>query len=439
MKISIALIVLAIAVLAGCNKETPDEPSRGTLSLRAEDASCTEAWLKASTALVPATVALVRDNQRVKTYRLSTRDSLLIDENLLPNHLYSYQIQKLGVDSGMIEMSTSVQVMTMDTTSHNWLFDPMLSLGDGSSSVLYDVAIIRADPDSQLVYAVGEINVLDTNGQFRTPPYNVAKWDGKKWELSTVLFHGGYAPIRFIFAFHENDIWFGMGYLIHWDGRAFNDIDVPAFYGAGSSKMWGSVDGRLYVVGNDGIIAYSPNRGVTWQHLESGTRLTFRDIWGATDPRTGKEEILAIASTYTPDLQGSVVLGISGNSVTSLSTDGMSPDMHGVWFVPGRGYFAVGAGIHQKRRLSDSLWSVYPPGVVTRYYSAEVRGQDINDVFVVGSFGEVVHFNGRSWARYFSDIPLPVGALGSVAIKGNLMIAVGQINASKAIILIGRR
>ncbi|MBI5474092.1 MAG: hypothetical protein HY961_17290 [Ignavibacteriae bacterium] len=173
--------------------------------------------------------------------------------------------------------------------------------------------------------------------------------------------------------------------------------------------------------------------------MESGTALDVRDIWGATNGRTGGLEILALASTYTPQLQASKVFRIMSGSATMLSTTGMSPDMFSIWFVPGRRYYAVGAGIHQKRMLSDSAWSVYPPGVVTRFYSGEVRGQAINDVFIVGSFGEVVHFNGRSWFRYFSDVPLPSGYFGFVAIKGNLMMATGQINASKGIVLIGTR
>lgn len=92
--------------------------------------------------------------------------------------------------------------------------------------------------------------------------------------------------------------------------------------------------------------------------------------------------------------------------------------------------------------LSDSAWVAYPPGVVTHFFSGGVRGQDVNDVFVVGSFGEVVHYNGTSWFRYFEQAPLLVDYLGFVQIKGNLMIATGQISVginTRGIIVIGRR
>jgi hypothetical protein len=173
--------------------------------------------------------------------------------------------------------------------------------------------------------------------------------------------------------------------------------------------------------------------------VESGTTLTMRDIWGAPNPRSGHTEILALASTFEPQTQESRILNLTGITVAAVSNTGLHPYLNGIWFVPGGRYYAVGAGIHQKRLLNDSLWRAYPSGVVTRFSSGGVRGQNLNDVFVVGSFGEVVHFNGFSWYRYFSDVPLPSGAYGSVASRGNLMMAAGDIGATRAIVLIGRR
>ena len=113
--------------------------------------------------------------------------------------------------------------------------------------------------------------------------------------------------------------------------------------------------------------------------------------------------------------------------------------MAGIWFSPQREYYAVGAGIHRKRSLNDSAWVVYPPGVVTSAGSWGVRGSDINDVFVAGSFGEVVHFNGVSWRSYFERHHLPTGALGPVAVTEHLVIAVGHLGSNGGAALIGRR
>ena len=98
----------------------------------------------------------------------------------------------------------------------------------------------------------------------------------------------------------------------------------------------------------------------------------------------------------------------------------------------------MGAGIGQKSVLDASPWSVYPSGVVTSYLSGCVRGNGVNDVFVVGSYLECVHFNGDSWHNYRDQIPFADGALGRIAVKGNLAIAVGSIG-QQAVAIVGRR
>ena len=101
--------------------------------------------------------------------------------------------------------------------------------------------------------------------------------------------------------------------------------------------------------------------------------------------------------------------------------------------------FFVGSGIHQKSLLSNPTWTVYASGEVTSYASSAIRGQGINDVFVVGSFHEVVHYNGSTWYNYKSEIPYSSGgAFGSVVIKGNTAIIVGY-DGAQAVTLIGKR
>ncbi len=438
---SFVVIFSAIALVSSCKDDEPIQPHISTIQLTVEDASCTEAWLKVSLtdSNEPRTVAILQDGQRVTVSRLPSPDSVFVIEGLLPRHTYSFVAQRLR-DPIAIEASSTVQLTTMDTTRHNFMWQ-MDTLGVTSSTV-NDIAIIN----DTLAYAVGELYLRDSTGQIDPQAYNMARWNGVSWQLMRIQFYtfcgqlgtGSY-PAKSILVFNSNDIWIGMvgSEVVRWNGQSQS---APMCTPVSINKLWGENPNSVYAVGNGGGIAHY--NGSTWQRMESGTSLDVRDIWGSTDPRTGRLEILALASTYTPDFQGSIVLRIEGNSVTPISTTGMSPDMFSIWFTAGRRYYAVGAGIHQKRVLSDSAWSVYPPGVVTRFFSGEVRGQDINDVFVVGSFGEVVHFNGQSWLRYFSDVPLPSGYLGFVAIKGNLVMATGQVSVginSRGIVLIGRR
>ncbi len=328
---------------------------------------------------------------------------------------------------------------TMDTTSHNFTWH-MDTLG-ATSSVLSDVAIIN----DTLAYVVGEMYLRDSTGQTDPMRFNAAIWNGDTWDIQRIPYlYGGhpvYNPIQAVFAFSSNDIWFAGNGVIHWDGQEYVPVDISSVWGPYQiNKIWGRSSSDLYIVGNEGAIAHY--NGATWRRIASGTGLDIRDIWGATNPRTGEKEILALASTNAPPVQGSMVLKMAGSSATPVSTTGMSPDMLGIWFMPERRYYAVGAGIHQKRMLADSAWNAYPPGVVTHFLSGGVRGQGVNDAFVVGSFGEVVHFNGLSWFRYFSNVPLPTGALGGISVRGHLVLATGLVTVgveSRGIVVIGRR
>jgi hypothetical protein len=167
------LLFLILSLLAlTCKKEPPPAVHIPTLTLSAVDASCTEAWLKLTTTQLPATVRLMRLTptlQTLQTLQLTTPDTLVIDEGLLPSRTYTYRAYRFA-DSRLIDSSTQATVTTMDTTSHNftWQID---TLGDGSSSVLYDVAII----DDTLAYAVGEIYKRDSVGNWDPNAYNLVK------------------------------------------------------------------------------------------------------------------------------------------------------------------------------------------------------------------------------------------------------------------------
>jgi hypothetical protein len=70
--------------------------------------------------------------------------------------------------------------------------------------------------------------------------------------------------------------------------------------------------------------------------------------------------------------------------------------------------------------------------------SGGVRGNDINDVFVTGSFLEIVHFNGTTWHNYRDVIPPRNAAVGRIAVHGNLMITVG-LDGQNALVIVGKR
>ena len=129
-----------------------------------------------------------------------------------------------------------------DTTSHNFTFQTF-TFGGGGGSQLYDVAIIN----DTLAYAVGSIYLNDSTGQYDPLPYNLAVWDGTKWDLKkvTVNFRGNTItpPLYGIFAFSSNQIWLVGDIAIYGDGTNWSTYDIRLLTGydlLDVTKCWGS-------------------------------------------------------------------------------------------------------------------------------------------------------------------------------------------------------
>ncbi len=433
--------LLALCFVAFSCKETPPEPIQHipALDLALEDAQVTEAWLhlKFTDTGAPRGFTLWRDGAEILSGSLPVQDTILVDAGLLPNHSYSYRAFRLA-GTVVTDSSSVVQVATMDTTSHTVSWQTF-ALGDPASSVLYDVAIIN----DTLVYAVGEMYLRDSSGQLDPILYNLAVWNGNRWNIRRVAYQNAvgtfYSRISWIFELDMDDIWFGNS--VHWDGNRYNSVDIGSsvFTGIGSNKMWATSDVRLYVVGNKGTIAYSSNNGTGWQKLTSGTTLDFHDIWGATNPKTGELEVLAVASDPF-GTHDKVIVKIAGTNVTPVSEVGISQAISTAWFAPSRLYYVGGSGvtspIYHKRLLGDPSW-VNEAVSAFQYYVFCIRGTDINDVFTSGGNGQVVHFNGMTWTNYDATTST-YGIYFSVAVKGNLVVAVGS-GSQGGIIALGKR
>jgi hypothetical protein len=425
MKATTLLTPLVLLLTGLSCKETPPEPPKpATISLKAEDASCTEAWLKATTTETPATVRLLRDGQRTSDFRLLTSDSLLIDEGLLPRHTYAYQLQKLNADSSIAETSASVQLTTMDTTSHSftWQID---TLGV-TSSVLYDVAIIN----DTLAYAVGEIFHRDSSENWTF--FNLAKWNGRQWTLHRVYYQGNnIVHTRWILTFNERDIWITS--YMHWDGTRFHEVPFdPIFSGVRTNKAWGTSSSDFYVVGDGGFIAHyngSPNGAGTWQRVESGTSVAIQDIWGVRNSLTRQQDILAaVCPGY--GLAGTKLLSINENSRVDTIPWVSARGARSVWFDSSLRFHVCGDGVF--RREPGSRWHEIAGSAVIPVRTERLRGMANNDLFVVGNYGAIAHFNGVNFRLY----PEAASALvyTSLDFKRNQMIAVGY-TSSRAIAL----
>jgi len=319
-----------------------------------------------------------------------------------------------------------------DTTSHNITWH-LYQLGDGASSILYDCVVFN----DTLAYAVGEINKKDSAGNWLNPPYNLAKWDGQQWSLETVLYpYQGqqfFAPLHSILAFSPDDFWVGSNQPMHWNGSIWQTYDLPAtIWNGWINRIWGHLSTEIYIVGNAGSFAHYSG---SWSKIASSTSLDIQDIYGATDANTGQEQILAVGTRNTP--LDRVILSIQGNVVTQVSSTPIQGEIFGLWFTPNNHYYVVGDGIFEKRQLSDNTWN-NDQLAITKYATTKICANGLNDVFVVGAFGECLHWNGSSWLSYLKETGLANGSYNRVVSKGNLIVAVGY-NSPYAVVAIGKR
>ncbi|GMU96975.1 MAG: hypothetical protein AMXMBFR50_24900 [Ignavibacterium album] len=434
MKATMPLLILIIQTLlftTGCKQST--EPKlEALLKLELEDASCTEAWIKLSTAnfQFPATINLLKDGNVAQTISLwRDTDTVLYVDSLLPSQTYRF---KTIVQSSKQQINTSsneLMVTTMDTTSHEFTWQSW-EFGTTGSSTLYDVAIINEND----IWAVGEINIADTSINGYTT-YNAVHWDGTKWELKKIQFYtfcgqqntGSY-PAKSVFAFGSNDVWIAMdgSQVVRWNGISQSQ---PICTPVSINKLWGSSSEDLYAVGNNGNIAHWD--GSRWTKIESGTTLPIMDVYGARKDKIGDYEILCVSADANIPGQ-SKVISIEDKTVHELATDPMW-EPWAIWFIPSRRY------IH----ADDGLWEAYRPSgpwvrnrELPSLFKTSIDGQGLNDIVVCGAFMLLAHWNGAHWRTFFPR-NASSGFVG-VCIRDDLIVAVGGVG-NRAMVLIGRR
>jgi hypothetical protein len=82
------------------------------------------------------------------------------------------------------------------------------------------------------------------------------------------------------------------------------------------------------------------------------------------------------------------------------------------------------------------MWEWLHPDI-SNYYLYAIRGQDTNDLFACGAFGEILHYNGNSWKSFIQETGIN-GTLNNIDLKKTFVVAVGYANP-KAIIIKGTR
>ena len=427
----VGLSVMASLMICSCQEPPPPKPEpypNSSLALEAVQVNSIDVALQLSLSNLDSLtgdtllVILARNGQHIQTLNFIPPDTILWDTGLEPERNYNYKAYRQSVhNSSLVDSSNALSVTTLDTTSHDfiWTIDTLGSYG----SYFMDVAII----DENNIWAVGNIVAPDPDSSFNGTgwrEYNAARWNGDEWELMGI--YSSTLDLYAIWYIAEDDIWVLGSYPIHWNGEDWTQYHltnmgiIPG--GLSNGAIWGSASDDVYFVGGHGRIVHFDGSGFT--RLESGTDLDLHDIWGGYNTETNVWEILCVGSDFLNDPEyRRVILKIEGNTFTELSSAPITGTLYSTWFIPGRVYYVAGAGEYRKNKLTDPQW--VRVDTTNAFYSLRIRGSAINNVFKVGGYFNVGHYNGLTWKKLNLNIPYS-GNFYGLDVKDGIVAFAGE-------------
>lgn len=364
-----------------------------------------------------------------------------IDEVSLNGSVLSYSpivvdtltIEIVGVDSmdTALRDTTHLQIASREplpSSDFTWESNSMGRIG----SYFNDVSFIDTDSGLETL-AIGRI-ITDS------VYYNTARWSSQtnEWQLMNII---NAAPLYSIFVFNENDIWVTkIGYPVHWDGETWTQYNLTEL-GLNVSPgqgCWGTSSSNMYFVGENGAIVHYD--GSSFTIMASNTDVRLIDIAG-----TSSTDIWVVGQDS--DHSRSVLLHYNGSLweqqyfndwSQEQDCDSICGNLRSVWNW-GDKIFLAGTGGVWEKNIGDSTWSfwnVYQI-VPTGLYPNMIRGNNAQDVIVVGNYAKTSHYNGEDW----TDISLDAQdvMLYGVALQDSTAIVVGRAPGGTCFYGVGHR
>ncbi len=310
------------------------------------------------------------------------------------------------------DTSNTFLISTLNPTSHNitWEIDTVGIAGN----LLRDIWGI----DENNVWAIGYVSLPEEET-------GIIKWNGNKWE-SFPSFAGTKTGI---FGFSENDIWVvtggTFGKATNWNGSnwvEYSFFPPPIDTVWGLYEIWGSSPDDVWAAGDNGSLIHWD--GIEWTIIKT-------DI---------SEEITALYGTADNDIY---LAATSGNHSALYHYNGTEwlkeNDVTGMyaitlWKKPG-GNLIIG-GTNFVEYTNRTYQQINIPGRTRGVI--KVFGSDHNNIFTAGDFGEITHFDGKTWID-IDQFEVPNGVyrvLRSVWCTEKKVFLVG-VDQNRAIIING--
>jgi hypothetical protein len=353
-------------------------------------------------------------------FMLTGLDTTFIDENLNQGAIYRYKVEAEEQQGKTADTSKTLIVTTLDTTSHEitWTID---TLGQPGDLGLFDVWGI----DENNVWAVGAVNM-------QQGVTSVIKWDGIKWNFHSWPEGGA----RGIWGFSENDIWTvgdfsNRGFVGHYNGANWTEYRSEYFLAKGDTvyplyAVWGAAPDDVWAVGDKGTIIHWD--GVEWKKADGiNEKYTLWDIWGFDE-----FNVYTIGNERNEKM---ILYKYDGNEWKAILNRPTSSSIRSTVWGPYRDMLYA-LDLEKYKIINESITTFTIPVQESAIY--KIRGDGANNLFTVGAFGEVIHFNGVNWDKQDELYIYPNSRLlRGVWVKGNKVFVVGQIANNGAIIIQG--
>ncbi len=399
----------------------------------AEDVGVKEAWIRLR---YPATgiykkIRLYRDTTMIFE-GIPTIDTTLYDSLLTPHTRYLYYLMGKSEKSDF-EKIKEISVTTLDTTSHNITWQ-VFEFYVTESGYIKDIAILNEND----IWIVGHYNPTNHSGFV----IGALHWTGKGWARVQVPFQWCpyntlVYPSIYSVKFDNNGVpyflW-GMS-LTHYVNKNFYfDCSLYNIFSYAATSMYIFSDNEIYIGGHYGEFAYFRNN--SWTYYQVPVQTFCSDIWGIHESVTNEKIIMAVY--YTP-FQGdsAKIYKYKNNQLEVINQKGLPLSCGSIWSPNGKRWYVGSGGLYYSNNLKKG-WK-YMQGSNLVGFINKVRGNDLNDIFIVGNDGKIAHWNGSSWKTFFNIN----GSFLSLDVKNDIIVAGGNLQfgfvVGNPIVVIGRR
>ena len=319
-----------------------------------------------------------------------------------------------------------------DTTTHDFEWK-IIPIGEYGTS-LKDIAAL-SDTD---IWICGEIWTKETDSRDssgkRIPPCNFGKWNGTNLELFRLYWQICTTPdsmVSSVNALHiqaRDKFWFsGSGSIIaNWNTNQFEKWCIPFSISADADQIW-EQSNDIFISGANGSIARKT--GNIFNKIETGTDKNINDACTVNDTT------ICIASNWNSIVNnGTILLKVVNGKAIQLIDSTMRPGGHSIWFDGKGAYYIVGGWF----QLWDGIkWKEL--NNISQSYLMSIRGIAWNDIFVVGHFGTIMHYNGNTWKLYKEVEPTRSLVFRKVAYIKDHVFIIGDDNKGQNYIYHGKR